>query len=88
MVRKYGGTSLATPELVRGVAARVAALAGAGNRVVVVVSAMGDATDRLVALAGQFAERPDPRELDQLLATGEQVSAAVLALALIRRGVD
>lgn len=88
VVRKYGGTSLATPELVRGVAARVAALAGAGNRVVVVVSAMGDATDRLVALAGQFAERPDPRELDQLLATGEQVSAAVLALALIRRGVD
>ncbi|WIY00866.1 aspartate kinase [Amycolatopsis mongoliensis] len=88
MVRKYGGSSLATPELVRGAAGQVAALAGAGKQVVVVVSAMGDATDRLVALAGEFAERPDPRELDQLLATGEQVSAAVLALALTRRGVE
>ncbi|MEU5259613.1 aspartate kinase [Amycolatopsis sp. NPDC021455] len=88
VVRKYGGSSLATPELVRGVAARIAELAAAGRSVVVVVSAMGDATDRLVALAGQFADRPDPRELDQLLATGEQVSAAVLALALTRRGVD
>lgn len=87
VVRKYGGSSLATPELVRGVATQVADLAAAGRRVVVVVSAMGDATDRLVALAGQFADRPDPRELDQLLATGEQVSAAVLALALTRRGV-
>ena len=88
VVRKYGGSSLATPELVRGVAARVAELAATGRPVVVVVSAMGDATDRLVALAGQLADRPDPRELDQLLATGEQVSAAVLALALTRRGVD
>src|SRR5438445_9080585 len=88
VVRKYGGSSLATPALVRGVAAQVAELAAAGGRIVVVVSAMGDATDRLVALAGQFADRPDPRELDQLLATGEQVSAAVLALALTRRGVD
>ncbi|MGW3965129.1 aspartate kinase [Amycolatopsis sp. NPDC005003] len=88
VVRKYGGSSLATPKLVRGVAAQLADLAAAGRRVVVVVSAMGDATDRLVALAGQFAERPEPRELDQLLATGEQVSAAVLALALTRRGVD
>jgi aspartate kinase len=87
VVRKYGGSSLATPELVRGVAGEVATLVGTGKRVVVVVSAMGDTTDQLAALAGQFADRPDPRELDQMMATGEQVSAAVLALALAQHGV-
>ncbi len=87
-MRKYGGSSLATPEMVSSVAAEVAALTESGRRVVVVVSAMGDTTDRLVALAGEFAEPPVPRELDQLMATGEQVSAAVLALALAERGVE
>ncbi|EME55890.1 aspartate kinase [Amycolatopsis decaplanina DSM 44594] len=69
------------------VAAEVAAIAEAGDRVVLVVSAMGDTTDRLIALAEEFAEPPVPRELDQLMATGEQVSASVLAMALAERGV-
>ncbi|MFE0021953.1 aspartate kinase [Amycolatopsis sp. NPDC059021] len=87
VVRKYGGSSLATPELVHGVAQEVAELVRTGKHVVVVVSAMGNTTDELVALAGQFADQPDPRELDQMMATGEQLSAAALALALTRRGV-
>ncbi|WP_245805175.1 aspartate kinase [Amycolatopsis australiensis] len=86
-MRKYGGTSLATPGRIRDAAADLAACARAGARVVVVVSAMGDTTDRLVALARGFADRPDPRELDQVLATGEQVSAALMALALRQHGV-
>ncbi len=73
--------------MVSEVAADVATLVEAGNRVILVVSAMGDTTDRLIALAGEFGEPPVPRELDQLMATGEQVSAAVLALALAERGV-
>src|SRR5688572_25010390 len=69
VVRKYGGSSLATAAQVRAMAGEVAALATAGKRVVVVVSAMGDTTDGLLALAREFAERPDVRELDQLMAT-------------------
>ncbi|OXM49399.1 aspartate kinase [Amycolatopsis thailandensis] len=88
VVRKYGGSSLATPRMVGDVATEVASLAEAGARVVLVVSAMGDTTDRLIALAGEFAEPPSPRELDQLMATGEQVSASVLAMALAERGVE
>ncbi|MFI0798567.1 aspartate kinase [Amycolatopsis lurida] len=88
VIRKYGGSSLATPEMVNQVAAEVAAIAATGERVVLVVSAMGDSTDRLIALAGEFAEPPAPRELDQLMATGEQASAAVLAMALTERGVE
>ncbi|RSN21570.1 aspartate kinase [Amycolatopsis sp. WAC 01416] len=87
VIRKYGGSSLATPAMVSDVAAEVAAIAEAGNRLVLVVSAMGDTTDRLIALAGEFAEPPHPRELDQLMATGEQVSASVIAMALAERGV-
>ncbi len=73
--------------MVSDVATEVAALTEAGDRVVVVVSAMGDTTDKLIALAAEFAEPPLPRELDQLMATGEQAAAAVLALALAERGV-
>jgi aspartate kinase len=87
VIRKYGGSSLATPDLVRRVAGELATLAAAGKPIVVVVSAMGDTTDQLVALAEQFADDPDPRELDQMMATGEQISAAVLALALARHGI-
>ncbi|MBB5960381.1 aspartate kinase [Saccharothrix tamanrassetensis] len=87
VVRKYGGSSLATPDRVRNVAGALAALAAEGRRVVVVVSAMGDTTDELVALAGEFADRPEARELDQLMATGEQASAALLALAVNQLGV-
>jgi aspartate kinase len=87
VVQKYGGTSLATVELIQLAAKRVADLAKAGRHVAVVVSAMGNTTDNLVALAERLAEKPDPRELDQILATGEQVSAALFALALAQHGV-
>jgi aspartate kinase len=87
IVQKYGGTSVGSLELIRKVAARVAAVRGRGDSVVVAVSAMGDATDRLVDLAQALCPAPDPRELDALLATGEQVSCALLAMALHARGV-
>jgi aspartate kinase len=87
VVQKYGGTSLATVELIQLAAKRVADLAKAGRHVAVVVSAMGNTTDNLVALAERLAEKPDPRELDQMLATGEQVSAALFVLALAEHGV-
>lgn len=87
IVQKYGGTSVGSLELIHKVAARVAAVRERGDRVVVAVSAMGDATDRLVDLARALCPAPDPRELDALLATGEQVSCALLAMALRARGV-
>ena len=88
-VLKFGGTSLGTPELLRAAASQVAAIRAGGERVAVVVSAMGHATDRLVTLAGAVAgARPTPRELDVLLATGEQVSAALMAMALRTLGLD
>jgi aspartate kinase len=86
LVQKYGGTSVGSVELIRRVAARVHALRDAGHQVAVVVSAMGDSTDRLLDLARASAAEPDRRELDQLLATGEQVSIALLAIALRERG--
>jgi aspartate kinase len=81
IVQKYGGSSVADAEKIRNVARRVAEHA-AGNRMVVVVSAMGKTTDGLVALAHQVTPAPDPREMDMLLATGEQVTIALLAMAL------
>ncbi len=87
VVQKYGGTSVCSLELIHKVAARVAAVRARGDRVVVAVSAMGDATDRLVDMAHALCASPDPRELDALLATGEQVSIALLAMALRARGV-
>jgi aspartate kinase len=90
VVQKYGGSSLATPARLRRVAARVAAVRRGGCRVVVVVSAMGDATDALLALAAEVrgaGGAADGRELDLLLATGEQAAAALLALALAAEGV-
>jgi aspartate kinase len=86
VVQKYGGTSVGSVELIRRVAARVHALRDAGHEVAVVVSAMGDSTDRLLDLAKALTPDPDRRELDQLLATGEQVSIALLAMALRERG--
>ncbi len=87
IVQKYGGTSVGSVELIQRVASRVVAVRDRGDRIAVVVSAMGDATDRLVDLAKQIAPDPSPREMDALLATGEQVSAALLAMALNARGV-
>ncbi len=88
IVQKYGGTSVGSLTLIRNVAARVAALQDRGHAVVVVVSAMGDETDRLLELARDLVPAPAPRELDALLATGEQVSVALLAMALCARGVE
>src|SRR3990170_1174086 len=81
IVQKYGGSSVADADKIVNVARRVADTA-ASDRLVVVVSAMGKTTDGLVALAHQVAPSPDPREMDMLLATGEQVTIALLAMAL------
>ena len=87
VVQKFGGSSVGSPERILHVAERVAARAKTGTRLVVVVSAMQGETDRLLGLANAVAERPDVREVDQLLATGEQASAALLAMALRGKGV-
>jgi aspartate kinase len=86
IVQKYGGTSVGTPERIENVAEKVMAARKRGNDIVVVVSAMSGETDRLVGLAQKIAEQPDPRELDVLLSTGEQVTIALLAIALQKRG--
>ena len=80
--QKYGGSSVADPEKITSVARRVAASASGGHRIVVVVSAMGKTTDSLVALAAAITPHPEPREMDMLLATGEQVTIGLLAMAL------
>jgi aspartate kinase len=86
IVQKYGGTSVGSPERIAHVAEKVKVARGRGNDVVVVVSAMSGETDRLVGLAHKIAEQPDARELDVLLSTGEQVTIALLAMALQKRG--
>ena len=86
IVQKYGGTSVASPERIEHVAEKIIATRQRGNEVVVVVSAMSGETDRLQGLAQQIAEHPDARELDVLLSTGEQVTIALLAMALHKRG--
>jgi aspartate kinase len=88
VVQKYGGTSVATPDLIRNVANRIIRRVEAGDRVVAVVSAMGDTTDDLLGLAKQVAPDPNPRELDMLVATGEQMSCALVAMALQAKGHD
>ena len=87
VVQKFGGSSLATPERVRSVAARVAATARDGTPVCVVVSAMGDTTDELLGLAAQVSGAAHLREVDMLLAAGEQISIAMLTMALLDLGV-
>lgn len=82
IVQKYGGTSVASIACIEHVARKIKATQNAGHQVVVVVSAMGDETDRLDSLAYQITDNPSPRELDVLLATGEQVSIALLCMAL------
>ena len=86
VVQKYGGSSVGTVERIQAVAARVAKTAEAGNSVVVVVSAMGKTTDGLVQLAKQLSSTPSRREMDMLLSTGEQVSIALLSIALQELG--
>jgi aspartate kinase len=88
VVQKYGGTSVADAERIRHVAGRVIERVRAGDQVVVVVSAMGNTTDELIDLALSVAPDPDPRELDMLLSTGEQMSIALLAMALRAMGQE
>ena len=87
VVQKYGGSSVATAEHIKVVAERVKRAHESGLGLVVVVSAMGKTTDRLLALAGEVSRDPSPREIDQLLSTGERQSVALLAMALHDRGV-
>ena len=85
---KFGGTSLADADKIRAAAKRAIRTQKAGHRVVMVVSAMGKSTDRLVELAGQITQRPPKREMDQLLATGEQVTISLMAMALEEMGAS
>ncbi|KEO85020.1 aspartate kinase [Tumebacillus flagellatus] len=86
IVKKFGGSSVANPERIQRVARRVVETAQAGHQVVVVVSAMGDTTDDLIDLARQLTSNPSPREMDMLLTTGEQISIALLAMAIQELG--
>lgn len=87
VVQKYGGSSVATPEHIRAVAERIRRAREAGLDLVVVASAMGKTTDRLLRQASEVSSSPSPREIDQLLATGEEQSVALLAMALHDRDV-
>ena len=86
IVQKYGGSSVADADKIKNVAGRIAQAQAQGDRVVVVVSAMGDTTDELIKLARQVTGHPDERELDVLLSTGEVVSSTLLAMALREMG--
>jgi aspartate kinase len=86
IVQKYGGTSVGTPERIQAVAEKIIQYRNRGEQLVVVVSAMSGETDRLLSLAATISERPVPRELDVLLATGEQTTIALLSMALEERG--
>ncbi|MCD6462350.1 MAG: aspartate kinase [Thermotogae bacterium] len=88
IVQKYGGSSVANVERIRNVANRIMKKVNDRNKVVVVVSAMGKTTDELLTLAKQLTSSPHPRELDSLLVAGEQISAALLAMALLDMDVE
>jgi aspartate kinase len=88
LVMKFGGTSVADPEKIRRVAARLVATKRAGSRVVAVVSAMGYHTDELLDLAHQVSPQPKPRELDMLISVGERISCALVAMAISDLGTD
>src|SRR5215831_9025097 len=87
IVQKFGGTSVGSPERIKNVAARVAKFLTRGDQLVVVVSAISGETNRLLALAKEVQPEPDPRELDVVLATGEQVTIGLLCMALLERGI-
>ncbi|HLF71794.1 MAG TPA: aspartate kinase [Dehalococcoidia bacterium] len=88
VVQKYGGSSVASAERIKAVAARIAARMQRGDHVVAVVSAMGDTTDELIELAHQITDHPEPREMDVLLSTGETISSALMVMALHALQVD
>lgn len=87
IVQKYGGTSIGSIERIKNVARRIAKFQSLGHQLVVVVSAMSGETNRLLALAKEAQNNPNPRELDVMVSTGEQVSIALLSMALIEMGV-
>ncbi|MDP3678084.1 MAG: aspartate kinase [Methylotenera sp.] len=87
IVQKYGGTSVANPERIRNLARRVARYKAMGHQIVVVVSAMSGETNRLLNLAKEIMPEPDPRELDMMLSTGEQVTIGLTTLALMELGL-
>lgn len=88
IVKKFGGSSVATPERIFNVARRCVEEYKKGNEVVVVLSAMGDTTDDLIGLANQISKKPSKRELDMLMSTGEQVSVSLCAMAIQEMGVS
>ncbi|MCG7199976.1 aspartate kinase [Marinobacter pelagius] len=88
LVQKFGGTSVGTTERIEAVAEKVCRFRKEGHDVVVVVSAMSGETNRLIALASDIMEEPTPREMDVLVSTGEQVTIALLSMALQKRGCD
>ncbi|MEI8384774.1 MAG: aspartate kinase [Nitrosomonadaceae bacterium] len=87
IIQKYGGTSVGSPERIKNVARRIAKFQSKGHRLVVVVSAMSGETNRLIALAKEIQANPDPRELDVMVSTGEQVSVALLSMSLMELGI-
>ena len=87
IVKKFGGTSVADAERIEAVADNIESEIHAGNKVTVVLSAMGDSTDDLIKLAKEINPEPDLREYDALISTGEQISVALLAMALLKRGI-
>ena len=87
IVQKYGGTSVGTPERIKSLAQRVARFKAQGHQVVVVVSAMSGETNRLIDLAKKIQDNPDPRELDVVVSTGEQVTIGLVSMALMEMGL-
>ncbi len=88
VVQKYGGTSVGTVDRIKHIAGRIAAMQRDNHRIVVVVSAMNDETDRLMTLAHEISDQPDQRELDLLLSSGERVTIALVAMTLKKMGVQ
>ncbi|HQR96248.1 MAG TPA: aspartate kinase, partial [Thiotrichales bacterium] len=87
IVQKYGGTSIGTVDRIQNVAKKIKKWREQGNELVIVVSAMSGETNRLIGLAQQITAKPNPRELDMILTTGEQVTIGLLAIALESIGV-
>jgi aspartate kinase len=87
LVQKFGGTSVANPERIKSVAEKIAKFASQGNQIVVVVSAMSGETNKLINLAEEMMSLPEPREMDSIVSTGEQVTSGLTALALINLGI-
>ena len=87
LVQKFGGTSVANPERIKAVAEKVAKFSSQGHKIVVVVSAMSGETNKLINLAEEMMSLPEPREMDSIVSTGEQVTSGLTALALINLGI-